>query len=192
MLQTLPVLETERLILRTFTDNDLQSLFEILKDEEVNRFLPWHTIKTINECEAFFEERFKRSNTYKYAICLKDNLPIGYVHVNRVEPYDFGYVLKKEFWHKGIVSEASKAVLEEVKKDGIAYVTATHDRNNPRSGSVMKRVGMTYQYSYEELWQPKNILVTFRLYLLNFDGKEDRKIMKYWDMYSNHFVEEIV
>ncbi len=191
MKQDVPRLETERLILRAFTDDDIQALFEIVKDEEVNRFLPWHPVKTLKECEAFFEERFRRSNSYKYAICFRDNIPIGYVHVNKAEPYDFGYVLKKEFWHKGIVSEAGKAVLEQVKKDGIAYVTATHDINNPRSGSVMKRLGMKYQYSYEEEWQPKDILVTFRLYLLNLDGKEERKILKYWNMYDNHYVEEV-
>ena len=33
-----PMLETERLILRKFTENDLEALFLILKDEEVNRF----------------------------------------------------------------------------------------------------------------------------------------------------------
>ena len=45
--------------------------------------------------------------------------------------------------------------LEQLKKDGIPYITATHDINNPRSGRVMKRLGMKYQYSYEEQWQPK-------------------------------------
>ncbi len=35
-----PTLETDRLILRKFTENDIEALFLILKDEEVNRFLP--------------------------------------------------------------------------------------------------------------------------------------------------------
>ena len=33
---------------------------------------------------------------------------------------------------------------------------------------------MKYQYSYEEQWQPKNFLVTFRMYQLNLDGNTDR------------------
>ena len=36
-----PTLETERLILRKFTEQDMEALFLILQDEEVNRFLPW-------------------------------------------------------------------------------------------------------------------------------------------------------
>lgn len=82
--------------------------------------------------------------------------------------------------------------MEQLKKDGIPYITATHDINNPRSGSVMKRIGMEYKYSYEELWQPKNFLVTFRMYQLNLDGNKDRVYKKYWNTYEKHFIEENV
>ena len=40
-----PELKTERLILRKFTDRDINALFLILKDEEVNTFLPWFPVK---------------------------------------------------------------------------------------------------------------------------------------------------
>ena len=105
------------------------------------------------------------------------------------EHHDFGYGLRKEFWHQGIITEAGKAVVAQVKKDGIPYITATHDRNNPRSRNVMKNIGMKYQYSYEEQWQPKDILVTFRMYQLNFDEQKDRVYMKYWNNSNAHFIE---
>ena len=44
-----PTLKTERLILRKFTEEDMEALFLILKDEEVNKFLPWYPIKNIDE-----------------------------------------------------------------------------------------------------------------------------------------------
>ena len=50
---------------------------------------------------------------------------------------------------------------------------------------------MRYQYSYEEMWQPKNFLVTFRMYQLNLDGNDGRVYRKYWDSYDNHFVETL-
>ena len=49
---------------------------------------------------------------------------------------------------------------------------------------------MSYQYSYEELWQPKNFLVTFRLYQLNLDGETERVYRKYWEQSEVHFVED--
>lgn len=190
-----PTLETERLILRKFTEDDLEALFLILKDEEVNKFLPWYPMKNLEETKRLYEERYAAKyaepQAYAYAICLKeDNLPIGYIKVDMEEHHDFGYALRKEFWHKGIVSEAARAVVEQVKKDGLPYITATHDVNNPHSGGVMKKIGMKYQYSYEERVQPKNMLVIFRMYQLNFDGNEDFVYKKYWNMYENHFVEE--
>ncbi|WP_275077575.1 GNAT family N-acetyltransferase [Clostridium botulinum] len=90
------------------------------------------------------------------------------------------------------MTEASKAVIEQLKKDAIPYITATHDVKNSRSGAVMKKIGMTYQYSYEEQWQPKDILVTFRMYQLNFDEQKDRVYKEYWNKYPVHFIEKYV
>ena len=190
-----PKLETERLILRRFTEDDIDAMYQIYSDEEVNKFLPWYPVKSVDETRLFFNERYASeyicSQGYAYAVCLKkDNVPIGYIKVDMEEPHDFGYGLRKEFWHQGIMTEAGKAVVAQVKKDGLPYITATHDRNNPRSGGVMKNVGMEYKYSYEELWQPKNILVTFRMYQLNFDEQKDRVYKKYWDNASVRFVEK--
>lgn len=189
-----PTLETERLILRKFTINDLEAIYKIYSDSEVNRFLPWFPLKTMEEAKIFYEEQFEskynQESAYNYSICLKkDNSPIGYVNIGMNESYDFGYGLCKEFWHKGIVTEASQAVIARLKKDDIPYITATHDVNNVRSGNVMKRLGMKYRYSYEEQWQPKDFLVTFRLYQLNLDGNDSRIYKKYWNSSTVHFVE---
>ena len=195
--QNTPVLETQRLILRKFTENDIKALFDIYKDEEVNLYLPWFPLKSLKEAETFFYEKYikeyKKDRGYRYAICLKtDNLPIGYVNVSMDNSHDLGYGLRKEFWHNGIVTEACKAVIGQLKKDGLLYVTATHDVKNTRSGGVMKQLGTSYKYSYKEQWQPKDILVTFRMYQLNFDGQDDRVYKKYWDSYEVHFIEKDV
>lgn len=192
-----PELRTKSLILRKFTKDDLHALYEIYSDRDVNKFLPWFPLKSEDEAENLFEEKYaavySKPQGYAYAICLKsDNYPIGYIKTDINDSYDLGYGLRKEFWHKGIVTEAAQALIEQMKKDGIPYVTATHDINNLRSGAVMKRIGMEYKYSYEELWQPKNFLVTFRMYHLNLDGNKDRVYKKYWNTYEKHFVEENV
>lgn len=191
-----PTLETERLILRKFSENDIEALFLILKDVEVNRFLPWYPVKNMEETKEFYKERFVlkyiQPQGYAYAICLKqDNFPIGYIKVDMEEHHDFGYGLRKEFWHRGYTTEAGKAVIELIRKDGLPYITATHDKNNPRSGNVMKKVGMKYCYSYEEQWQPKNFPVIFRMYQLNFDGNTNFVYRKYWNESNNSFVEQL-
>ena len=191
-----PELETERLRLRKFTENDLSALYAIFSDQEVNTYLPWYPLASLADTQSFFEKHFlsvyAKPKGYAYAICLKsDDIPIGYVCVSTREGHDLGYGLRKEFWRRGIVTEAVRAVIQQVKEEGLSYITATHDVNNPHSGRVMQAVGMRYQYSYEEMWQPKNILVTFRMYQLNLDGNENRVYRGYWDQYPKHFVESI-
>lgn len=121
-----PTLTTERLILRRFTEDDLGALFRILKDETVNEFLPWYPVKDMAETKQFYEERYAakyaRPRAYAYAICLKGGGPIGYINVDTEEPYDLGYGLLQEFWHRGIVTEAARAVIEQVKKDGLRRI----------------------------------------------------------------------
>ena len=172
----------------------MKAFYQIYSDEEVNTFLPWFPLKSMEEAKRFYENRYetkyREENAYNYAVCLKkDNIPIGYVNVSMDDSFDFGYGLRKEFWHQGIITEAGKAVVEQLRKDGIPYITATHDINNPRSGGVMKQLGMKYQYSYEEQWQPKDFPVIFRMYQLNLDGNEDRVYHKYWNISAVHFVE---
>ncbi len=189
-----PTLQTERLILRRFVPGDAGALFSLLRDEEVNTFLPWFPLTTPEEAERFLQERFfayyDKPSAYRYALCLReDDIPIGYICLSNDESHDFGYGLKKEFWHRGLVTEGARAVVERIRAAGYPYITATHDVHNPRSGGVMKKLGMTYRYSYVEQWQPKNIPVTFRMYQVNLDGCTGRVYREYWDKAQTRFVE---
>ena len=166
-------LETERLILRPFTEQDAEALFAILSDRDVNTFLPMFPLKNLEEAKAYIKDKHAAVHAGEtllyYAICRKEApAPIGYVHVSGNDSHDLGYGLKKEFWHKGFCTEACQAVIGQ-----------------------LKQTGMKYQYSYEELWQPKNFLVTFRMYQLNFDKEKDRVYRKYWDKYPIHFIEDL-
>ena len=189
-----PRLETERLILRRFTEGDLPALFAIYSDVEANTFLPWFPLKDPAEAAALYERRYaavyRQPHGYAWAVCLRaDDVPIGYVHVRTEDSCGLGYGLRRQFWGRGIMSEAAGAAVARLRADGLPFITATHDVNNPRSGGVMRRVGMRYQYSYVEQWQPKDFPVTFRMYQLNLDGDEARVYRKYWAQYPEHFVE---
>ena len=191
-----PTLTTQRLILRKFTLEDAPALHEILSDPVVNTFLPWFPTQTLEETRRFLEARYLKSyeapSGYQYAICFKeDGRPIGYIGVSPSDAHDLGYGLGRAHWGKGIAAEAGRAVLERCRRAGYPFVTATHDVHNPRSGRVMQKLGMIYRYSYQEQWQPKDILVTFRMYQLNFDGNDDGVYRKYWDSSKVHFVETL-
>ena len=48
-----PVIETERLRLRRFTERDAEALFTILSDPEVNQFLPMFPLTSLEEAGQY-------------------------------------------------------------------------------------------------------------------------------------------
>ena len=144
-----PVLESRRLLLRKFTEGDVEDMLPLYGDEEVNRFLPWFPMKTKAEAVAYLHHTifpcYEKECAYSYAVVLKAaGRVVGYVHVHDIGgSNDLGYGLCREFWHQGITTEACAAVVERLRRVHFPFLTATHDIHNPYSGEVMKKLGMT-------------------------------------------------
>lgn len=70
-----PTLNTQKLILRKFNENDLEAFCDIFSNKEVNQFLPWFPLKNLDEAKSFYQERYafiyQKKQGYVYAICLK-------------------------------------------------------------------------------------------------------------------------
>ena len=57
-----------------------------------------------------------------------------------------GYCIGRTWWHKGITSEALKAVMDYFfEKVEVNRIESRHDPRNPNSGGVMKKCGMKYE-----------------------------------------------
>lgn len=196
LIENTPTLTTQRLILRKFSADDIEDILLLYGDVEVNRFLPWFPMTTQKEVSDYLYRTifpcYEREIAYTYAVTSKTNgRVIGYIHINDIGgSNDIGYALRKEFWYNGITVEACSAVIDRLRSVEFPFITATHDINNPNSGAVMKKLGMTYRYSYKEQWKPKNIPVIFRMYQLNLDGA-NRTFMGYQTKYPC-FVERFV
>ena len=118
-MENTPTITTQRLLLRRFEPQDANAFGEIMSDEKTNEFLPWFPVKTIEEATArlnkSFIDSYDKPLGFRYAVCLMtDNIPIGYVNLRADRSpdasNDFGYGLRHEFWHRGIISEASAAI----------------------------------------------------------------------------------
>lgn len=164
---------SDRLILRPFTMDDLIPFYEIMADQEVNTFLPWWPLTSLEQARTWITQHYLEPTDQgiHLAITLKSNHQvIGYINVGEGPSFDFGYGLAKAHWRQGYAHEAAACLITKLRELGYPYITATHDIHNPYSGYVMQRLKMTYGYSYIESWQPKNQEVTFRLYQLNLNG----------------------
>lgn len=203
-------IETARLVLRRFAEQDGPAAFRFLSDERVMHFLPWFCAQDVDEATAFLDTHFlswyRRADAgergelgmpldLRYAICPREgehaDEPVGLVNISaRTDAFDLGYALAPEAWHQGLASEAAGALVAAARAAGFPYLTATHDRENPRSGAVMARVGMTYRYTYLEQWQPKDIPVHFRLWQVDL-APGVPTYRAYWDRYPEHEVEAL-
>ena len=148
-------LETPRLLLRRFTAEDALMIFaNWAHDCTVTQYLTWSAHDCVQDTEALLAEwlsRYSDPAFYHWAIVLKSlGQPVGTVSAVRVhsdtEQIEVGYCLGRQWWHQRIMSEALQAVLRFwLLRCGINQVEGVHDTDNPRSGAVMQRCGMTFE-----------------------------------------------
>lgn len=151
---TIPI-ETNRLALRRFTPDDAEAMFHTwANDDEVTRYMRWDAHKTVDETKQVISswvEKYENEDFYLWSIALKDtNAPIGTMGMFCVNSgdmcYEVAYCTGRAYWGMGYVSEALKAVLEfGLQTVGINRIEAYHAINNPGSGKVMQKCGMSYE-----------------------------------------------
>ncbi|RKJ81799.1 N-acetyltransferase [Butyricicoccus sp. 1XD8-22] len=148
-------LETERLVLRRFTMEDAQAMFENwASDPEVTKFLSWPTHQTIADSRSVLSEwteQYQNDSFYEWAIVENETgEPVGSIGVVssdlQVQKAHIGYCIGRRWWHRGITSEALQAVIgflfDEVQ---VQRIDSQHDPRNPHSGDVMKKCGLRYE-----------------------------------------------
>jgi ribosomal-protein-alanine N-acetyltransferase len=149
------ILESERLILRRFTMDDSEAMFNNwASDEEVAKYMRWTAHKNIVETENVLQgriERYDELSTYHWVIVLKStDIPIGNIALIISSEYDLcaevAYCLGRLYWGKGIVTEALTTVLKfGLLEVNLNRIEAYHAVNNAASGKVMRKAGMRYE-----------------------------------------------
>lgn len=148
-------IETNRLLLRKFCTEDIKAAYmNWTSDERVTEFLRWPTHTSMEITEMVINDWIKESEKadfYQWAIVLKDiNEPIGTISVvdknDDLNILHIGYCIGSRWWHKGITSEAFSAIIPYLFNEvGANRIESQHDPNNPYSGNVMKKCGLTYE-----------------------------------------------
>ncbi|MDE5696209.1 MAG: GNAT family N-acetyltransferase [Lachnospiraceae bacterium] len=149
-------LETDRLVLRRYVNEDVAAMYQNwASDQDVTKFLTWpaHSGKEVSQYVIEdWVSQYANENYYHWAIVLKDNgdEPIGDIAVvnmkENISMVHIGYCIGRRWWHRGITSEALKAVMDFLFDVVDANrIEARHDPRNPNSGEVMKKCGMRYE-----------------------------------------------
>lgn len=154
-------LETDRLILRRFTMEDTNAMYNNwASDSEVTKYLTWpyhETVKVSHTVLTDWTNQYCKDDYYQWAIILKENgdEPIGSIAVvdknDAIEMVHIGYCIGKRWWNQGITSEALSILIkfffEEV---GMNRIESRHDPRNLNSGKVMMKCGLRYEGTHRE------------------------------------------
>ena len=165
-------LETQRLILREFTEADVDNLVDLDSDPEVTRYI--NGGKPTSR-EYIIEQVMPRIMQYYtdldrqgiWAAIEKTNGAfMGWFHLrpnrqNAAET-ELGYRLKQNLWGQGVATEGSKALVkkafDELEAD---VIVAIADPANKASRRVMEKIGLSYE---KEMMEPDGfVIVKYRL-----------------------------
>ena len=158
----LPVLETKRLILRPIALTDKEAVFEYAKNPDVGPNAGWKPHEDISESEKFIEYCIKKrefGQPGNYAIVLKEeDKMIGTIEVHSLKGHkgEIGFVLSKDYWNKGIMTEAAKMlIIYAFEILGLKRLSYNYFLFNQRS----KRVCEKLEFKFEGVLRKK-----FQLY----------------------------
>lgn len=154
-------LETERLVLRRFVVGDAEAMFRNwASDPEVTKYLTWPAHASAEVSRALLRDwtaAYANQSYYQWAIVLKEDgeEPIGGISAvglnDELSIVQIGYCLGRPWWHRGIMSEALKAVVDFFFNEvGANRIESRHDPRNPHSGMVMQKCGMKYEGTLRE------------------------------------------
>ena len=153
------MIETERLILRPWQEQDAEALYTYASDPEVGPPAGWPPHTSVDNSREIIKNVLSKPETY--AVCLKDGTPIGSIglHLNgstdmtdRDDECELGYWIGKPYWGQGLIPEASRALMRYAFEElGMRAVWCGYYDGNEKSRKVQTKLGFVYQHKTEGL-----------------------------------------
>lgn len=151
-------LETERLVLKLYTEKDKIDLISLFTDSEVMKYVG-DGVMTGEQAEVWWGKLFNKfypQGINIWAIFSKDDGYIGHAGIyprpTKKEDWEFVYFLARNAWGKGYATEIAQRMIEygfnELK---LPEVFATVDNDHPASIRVLEKAGMNFShYEYDD------------------------------------------
>jgi RimJ/RimL family protein N-acetyltransferase len=146
------IIETDRLILRTFTEDDAQLIYDLNLDPEVTRYTH-DPVKDINHAKEILMKtilpQYALYNHGRWAVHVKSGLKFigwcGLKYRPEENEIDLGYRFRKEFWGHGYATEAAFASIKYgFERLNINRIVGRAEPDNIGSWMVLEKCGMEY------------------------------------------------
>lgn len=154
-LTNIPIIETNRLILRKFREKDVEDVYEYASNENVTKYLPWKKHKnlkvTTDYINLVLSNYLQGQLPAPWAIVFREiDKVIGTIEFVKIDSTnnfsEIGYVLSEDYWGRGITVEAVLAILRIGFNDlKFNRIQARCLEDNVQSSKVMNKIGMSYE-----------------------------------------------
>ena len=150
-------LETERIILRRFREDDFDDFCDFAMDDEMSRMMGRDMIQTRADARLAFtwlKSRLERG----YALELKSTgRVIGSLTVSQVPRFDevvrrlenytgrsLSFAISRHFRRQGLMEEAVRATIAALFKEGMDYIQCGYFDFNTASKALQEKLGFQY------------------------------------------------
>lgn len=166
------MLETKRLILRNWVDEDAERLYELAKDPQVGPAAGWEPHQSVEESLETIRTVF-HSDTI-YAIILKSTGEligcIGFCYDENLCKSEketlLGYWLGTDYWNHGYITEATQECIRHAFEDlDIQTIWCGNFSENKRSARVQEKCGFIYHHTENSdnySGEMKTVIINFK------------------------------
>lgn len=151
-------LETERLILRPWKEDDAESLYKYAKNPEVGPIAGWPVHTSVENSREIIKSVLAADETY--AVCLReDNVAIGSIglitpaqsHTKAADDeIEIGYWIGVPYWGQGLIPEAVRALQKHAFLDlGCSAMWCGYYDGNEKSKRCQEKCGFKYHHTEE-------------------------------------------
>ena len=141
-------LETDRMILRKFTMDDLNDLYEIFGDPIVMKHV--EPAYSIGKTKLFLEKFcINRQPPGAFAAMLKEGgKVVGYVLFNEQDSasiFEIGWIFNKDFWGRGLAFEICTRLIQHGFEDMNLHKICAQATDATKSVNLMQKLGMAQE-----------------------------------------------
>lgn len=146
-------LKTDRLVLRAWKENDLNDFYAYASVDGVGQMAGWTPHKSIDESRVILSHFIAGKHVFalEYKGQVIGSLGVekyneeNYPELSQLQGREIGYVLSKEHWGKGMMTEAAKAVIDYLfSVENLDFIMVGHFDHNKRSARVIEKCGFKY------------------------------------------------
>ncbi|MBH1939664.1 GNAT family N-acetyltransferase [Mobilitalea sibirica] len=158
-------INTDRLVIRDHVEDDLDAMHSLLSDEKAMFYLPDIRTRNLEETKRNLQTAMEEANSdnrtkYFFAILDKDSQEyIGEIGFTKAIDCDYGnvmnlgYFIKENYWGKGIVTQACKAIINYAFHNLHTIKIETGCiTDNIGSEKVMKKLGMIKEAEFKNMF----------------------------------------